>query len=39
VGYEGFTPECGYGLIDVQKAVRNAQALRLKQGKKEEVSG
>jgi len=30
VGYEGFTPECGYGLIDAEKAVRSAQALRLK---------
>jgi len=35
VGYQGFTPECGYGLIDAEKAVRNAQALRLKRGTKE----
>jgi subtilisin family serine protease len=35
VGYEGFTPECGYGLIDAEKAVRRAQALRLKRDTKE----
>jgi len=35
VGYEGFTPECGYGLIDAEEAVRRAQALRLKRDTKE----
>ncbi|OGD21137.1 MAG: hypothetical protein A2Y69_07180 [Candidatus Aminicenantes bacterium RBG_13_59_9] len=35
VGYEGFTPECGYGLIDAEKAIRNARALRLKRETKE----
>jgi subtilisin family serine protease len=35
LGYEGFTPECGYGLIDAEKAVRSAQALRLKRASKD----
>jgi hypothetical protein len=30
VGYEGFTPECGHGLIDAEKAVRKARELRQK---------
>ena len=35
VGYEGFTSECGHGLIDAEKAVQNARALRLKRETKE----
>jgi subtilisin family serine protease len=30
VGYTGFTSECGYGLIDAEKAVQSARALRTK---------
>ena len=30
VGFEGFTPECGYGLIDAEKTVKQARELRQK---------
>jgi len=28
VGYQGFTPECGHGLIDAEKTVKQAGTLR-----------
>lgn len=30
VGFEGFSPECGYGLIDAEKTVKNAKLLNQK---------
>lgn len=30
LGYKGFTPECGHGLIDAEKTVNSALALRQK---------
>jgi hypothetical protein len=32
VGFEGFSPECGYGLIDAEKTVKSAAELK-KRGK------
>jgi len=28
VGFDGFSPECGYGLIDAEKTVKSAQKLK-----------
>lgn len=39
VGYEGFTPECGYGLIDAEKAVKQAGELRQKREPEERRGG
>ena len=30
VGFHGFSPECGYGLIDAEKTVQAALALNAK---------
>jgi len=32
LGYEGYSPDCGYGLIDAEKTVKAALALRAERG-------
>lgn len=34
VGFEGFTPECGYGMIDAENTVKSAVLLSKKRGQK-----
>ena len=33
VGFVGFSPECGYGLIDAEKTVKSAAELQSKREK------
>ena len=32
LGFQGFSPECGYGLVDAEKTVKAAVALEAKRG-------
>jgi hypothetical protein len=34
VGFDGFSPECGYGLIDAEKTVKNAVEKNKRRNKK-----
>jgi hypothetical protein len=39
VGYQGFTPECGHGLIDAEKTVKQAGTLRENREAEEKEGG